>query len=75
MLQTNRCKCSGWKNPNPAPTAPRTDPVQPLASMTDQCKTCKHELGKRFTMNSQHYPNMHGTNSTLPLYEQKVCGY
>ncbi|ESO96746.1 hypothetical protein LOTGIDRAFT_143660 [Lottia gigantea] len=40
------CKCNGWKNPNPPPTPPRVDVSQPLASLTDPCRSssCSHPL-------------------------------
>ncbi|KAK7005041.1 histone acetyltransferase KAT2B [Biomphalaria glabrata] len=39
------CKCNGWKNPNP-PTQPgATDPIPPVVSLTDPCKSCRHSLG------------------------------
>ncbi|CAH1789009.1 unnamed protein product [Owenia fusiformis] len=39
------CKCNGWKNPNPPPTPPRMDLSQPLATLTDPCRSCSHTLG------------------------------
>lgn len=39
------CKCNGWKNPNPPPNPPRLDVSQPLASLTDPCRSCNHVLG------------------------------
>ncbi|XP_041363170.1 histone acetyltransferase KAT2A-like [Gigantopelta aegis] len=39
------CKCNGWKNPNPPPAPPRVDVSQPLASLTDPCRSCSHALG------------------------------
>ncbi|KAH3876567.1 histone acetyltransferase KAT2B-like [Dreissena polymorpha] len=38
------CKCNGWKNPNPPPTPPRVDVSQPLANLTDPCRSCSHTL-------------------------------
>ncbi len=45
-FQTEACKCNGWKNPNPPPTPARADVSQPLASLTDPCRSCNHTLGK-----------------------------
>ncbi|WAR26077.1 KAT2A-like protein, partial [Mya arenaria] len=42
--KTETCKCNGWKNPNPPPTPPRVDVSQPLANMTDPCRSCTHTL-------------------------------
>ncbi|XP_078660310.1 histone acetyltransferase KAT2A-like [Branchiostoma floridae x Branchiostoma belcheri] len=39
------CKCNGWKNPNPPPNPSRVDLSQPLASLDDPCKSCRHKLG------------------------------
>ena len=39
------CKCNGWKNPNPPPTPSRVDLSQPLANLTDPCRSCSHTLG------------------------------
>ncbi|XP_072179087.1 histone acetyltransferase KAT2A-like [Diadema setosum] len=41
------CKCNGWKNPNPPPTPTqpsRLDIATPLASRSDPCKSCGHQL-------------------------------
>ncbi|XP_077978636.1 histone acetyltransferase KAT2A-like [Glandiceps talaboti] len=40
------CKCNGWKNPNPPPTPQpaRIDIATPLASLTDPCRSCSHQL-------------------------------
>ncbi|XP_046359409.2 histone acetyltransferase KAT2A-like isoform X1 [Haliotis cracherodii] len=43
--KSENCKCNGWKNPNPPPTPPRVDVSQPLASLTDPCRSCNHALG------------------------------
>ncbi|XP_031549392.1 histone acetyltransferase KAT2A-like, partial [Actinia tenebrosa] len=43
------CKCNGWKNPNPPPTPPRLDLSQPLASLTDPCRSCNHPLGSHIS--------------------------
>ncbi|XP_014772776.1 histone acetyltransferase KAT2A isoform X1 [Octopus bimaculoides] len=43
--KTEGCNCNGWKNPNPPPTPPRVDVSQPLASLTDPCRSCSHTLG------------------------------
>ncbi|XP_076105543.1 histone acetyltransferase KAT2A-like [Mytilus galloprovincialis] len=43
--KSESCKCNGWKNPNPPPTPPRVDVSQPLASLTDPCRSCGHTLG------------------------------
>ncbi|KYO46671.1 putative ATP-dependent RNA helicase DHX58 isoform B [Alligator mississippiensis] len=37
------CKCNGWKNPNP-PTAPRMDLQQPVANLSEPCRSCGHAL-------------------------------
>ncbi|KAL4226662.1 Histone acetyltransferase kat2b [Mactra antiquata] len=42
--KTDGCKCNGWKNPNPPPTPPRVDVSQPLANLTDPCRSCSHTL-------------------------------
>nr|XP_011432298.2 histone acetyltransferase KAT2A [Crassostrea gigas] len=42
--KTENCKCNGWKNPNPPPTPPRVDVSQPLANLTDPCRSCNHTL-------------------------------
>ncbi|XP_045166699.1 histone acetyltransferase KAT2B-like isoform X2 [Mercenaria mercenaria] len=42
--KTEGCKCNGWKNPNPPPTPPRVDVSQPLANLTDPCRSCTHTL-------------------------------
>ncbi|XP_060592593.1 histone acetyltransferase KAT2B-like, partial [Ruditapes philippinarum] len=42
--KTEGCKCNGWKNPNPPPTPPRVDVSQPLANLTDPCRSCSHTL-------------------------------
>ncbi|XP_076445875.1 histone acetyltransferase KAT2A-like isoform X2 [Babylonia areolata] len=39
------CNCNGWKNPNPPPTSSRADMSQPLANLTDPCRSCGHSLG------------------------------
>lgn len=39
------CKCNGWKNPNAPANPPRLDVSQPLASLTDPCRSCNHVLG------------------------------
>ncbi|XP_067931854.1 histone acetyltransferase KAT2A-like [Watersipora subatra] len=41
--KTDKCKCTGWKNPNPPPIA-RNDITQPLASVDDPCRQCSHTL-------------------------------
>lgn len=46
FIQTENCKCNGWKNPNPPPTPPRVDVSQPLANLTDPCRSCNHTLSK-----------------------------
>ncbi|XP_071803239.1 histone acetyltransferase KAT2A-like [Asterias amurensis] len=41
------CKCNGWKNPNPPPTPTqpsRLDIATPLASLSDPCRSCSHQL-------------------------------
>uniref|UniRef100_A0A0B7AGV5 histone acetyltransferase n=1 Tax=Arion vulgaris TaxID=1028688 RepID=A0A0B7AGV5_9EUPU len=38
------CKCNGWKNPNAPPQPPVADASQPLANLTDPCKSCRHPL-------------------------------
>lgn len=43
--KSDGCKCNGWKNPNPPPTPPRVDVSQPLANLTDPCRSCSHTLG------------------------------
>ncbi|XP_069141489.1 histone acetyltransferase KAT2A-like isoform X2 [Argopecten irradians] len=43
--KSDSCKCNGWKNPNPPPTPPRMDVSQPLANLTDPCRSCSHTLG------------------------------
>ncbi|XP_064648356.1 histone acetyltransferase KAT2A-like isoform X2 [Lineus longissimus] len=43
--KSDNCKCNGWKNPNPPPTQSRMDVSQPLASLTDPCRSCGHTLG------------------------------
>lgn len=44
--KTEGCKCNGWKNPNPPPSSSgRVDVSQPLASLTDPCRSCGHTLG------------------------------
>lgn len=45
MQAEDSCKCNGWKNPNPPPTPARVDASQPLASLTDPCRSCNHTLG------------------------------
>ncbi|KAK6170523.1 hypothetical protein SNE40_018897 [Patella caerulea] len=42
--KSESCKCNGWKNPNPPPTPSRVDVSQPLASLTDPCRSCNHTL-------------------------------
>ncbi|KAG1653006.1 Histone acetyltransferase KAT2A [Nymphon striatum] len=40
------CKCNGWKNPNPPPDpAQAGDASQPLATLSDPCRSCQHKLG------------------------------
>ncbi|XP_064613968.1 histone acetyltransferase KAT2A-like [Liolophura sinensis] len=43
--KSDGCKCNGWKNPNPPPNPPQVDLSQPLASLTDPCRSCGHTLG------------------------------
>ncbi|KAK7112571.1 histone acetyltransferase KAT2B-like [Littorina saxatilis] len=43
--KTEGCTCNGWKNPNPPPNPPRMDVSQPLANLTDPCRSCAHSLG------------------------------
>ncbi|XP_040577469.1 histone acetyltransferase KAT2B isoform X2 [Lepeophtheirus salmonis] len=40
------CKCSGWKNPHPAPNPPRPDASLPSASLEDPCRSCGHSLSR-----------------------------
>ncbi|KAK3578779.1 hypothetical protein CHS0354_035688 [Potamilus streckersoni] len=47
--KSDACKCNGWKNPNPPPTPPRVDVSQPLANLTDPCRSCGHALGAHVT--------------------------
>ncbi|KAK3102202.1 hypothetical protein FSP39_009584 [Pinctada imbricata] len=42
--KTESCKCNGWKNPNPPPTPTRVDVSQPLANLSDPCRSCNHTL-------------------------------
>ncbi|XP_069673616.1 histone acetyltransferase KAT2A [Periplaneta americana] len=42
--QADDCKCNGWKTPTPPAKSPRVDVSQPLASFTDPCRSCSHEL-------------------------------
>ena len=46
-LQSEGCKCNGWKNPNPPPTPPRVEASQPLADLNDPCRSCTHALGEQ----------------------------
>ncbi|KAK2570133.1 Histone acetyltransferase KAT2A [Acropora cervicornis] len=43
------CKCNGWKNPNPPPAPAKVDLSQPLANLTDPCRSCSHTLGSHIS--------------------------
>ncbi|CAB4057104.1 PCAF [Lepeophtheirus salmonis] len=62
------CKCSGWKNPHPAPNPPRPDASLPSASLEDPCRSCGHSLSRHVA----HLKNGYVSLPSTPLDSRKT---
>jgi len=44
--EDEKCKCNGWKNPNPPANPPNPDDPNPNSTSTDKCRNCSHTLAQ-----------------------------